>query len=571
MWDEFKFNQGEHKTNIYSIGEGEFGGKASGLIEAERILCEKIDCSRYPSIEFEVPEFYVIKTDVFDQFLQKNNLFEAAYSDLSDSEISRAFLNANLPTFVLGDLRNLVKQNHFPLAVRSSSLLEDKKFEPFAGIYLTKMLSNNNPSVDYRFNKLSDAIKLVYASTFFKQAKNYIGATANKIEDEKMAVIIQKAVGKDHGGLFYPTLSGVMRSNNFYPCGKAKPEDGVISLALGLGKSIVDGGVSWNYSPKYPRSVPPFSNPNDLMKNTQLKYWAINLDNIDKYNPFSEVEFMVQGNLNTAELHKELSHTASTYIAASDKVVMGVGSDGPRIINFQPLLMLNEYKFNNFISDILSICTEEMNQPVEIEFAMNLYKENAKFGFLQIRPMVVSNEEIEIEESELRSSENILASKNVLGNGFVNDITDIVFVIPEKFDKTITQKIAGEIDLINKKFQAENRKYLLIGFGRWGSSDPWLGIPVDWGQISNARVIVESALCQMNVDMSQGSHFFHNLTSFQTFYFSLRLHEGFKIDWDWINQQKIITELNYTKHIKLDKPLNIKVDGKTGKGIIRKW
>ncbi|MFC2134807.1 PEP/pyruvate-binding domain-containing protein [Bacteroidota bacterium] len=562
----------ESTEDFTSIGKGSLGGKASGLAFIKKIIKEQIDSEKYPSIDINIPRMMVIRTDYFDKFMKRNNLYEIAYSDASDTRIVNAFLKADLPTEIVGDLRALIEKVNTPIAVRSSSLLEDAKFEPFAGIYETKMIPNNQASPDTRQHKLFEAIKYVYASTFFKAAKDYMKATNNSIQDEKMSVIIQEVVGHKYGERYYPNFSGVARSFNYYPTGKGKPEDGVIDLALGLGKTIVEGGVSWTYCPKYPKSVPPFADPEDMLKNTQTKFWTINMGPIKNYDPTKETEYLIQPALQDAEEDKSLKYIASTYDTESERIIMGIGKKGTRVLNFSQLLILNEFKFNDLIKHLLKVCEESLNNPVEIEFAatFDYIKSRMRFGFLQVRPMVVSSEIVEISDEEMEAVDVLISSNKVLGNGNIDNLIDVVYVKPEIFDKKNTEKIAEEVEEINNKLQDEKTKYVLIGFGRWGSSDPWLGIPVGWGQISNAKVIVESTLPEINVELSQGSHFFHNLTSFQVSYISVRYDDNNKIDWDWLNKQKVINDMKFVKHIKLKSPLRIKIDGRTGRGVIKK-
>ena len=562
----------ESENNITWIGEGSFGGKAAGLLSAAKFIQQNINSCNFPDTTINIPKFVVLRTQIFDWFLERNNLHSIAYSCESDDNILLAFLQANLPVEILGDLYTLIENIHIPLAVRSSSMLEDAKYEPFAGIYATKMISNNQTSTDARFQKLTEAIKFVFASTFFKASKDYFITSLHKVEDEKMAVIIQEVVGKKFGHKFYPNFSGVARSYNFYPTGRAKPENGVVNLALGLGKTIVDGGLVWSYSPQFPNAVPPFADPTDVMQNTQTRFWAVNMNPIIEYDPTKETEYMVQNYLTEADYDDTLKHIASTYDSSSQKIIMGVGSTGPRIINFSPLLSMNEFRFNDLLKHLLKVCGESLESPVEIEFAVNIDKENSKlnFCFLQVRPMVVSDESVDLNENELYGENIIVASNKVLGNGVIEEISDIVFVKPELFDKKDTQQMATEVDLINRELVKNQKPYLLIGFGRWGSSDPWLGIPVDWGQINGAKVIVESTLFGMNVELSQGSHFFHNLTSFNVFYFSITYDGNFIIDWDWLKSQQTVVDSKFVRYVKLSNPLLIKVDGRKGIGVIKK-
>jgi len=569
-----KFFSSDNRVSF--IGTGSVGGKAQSLVLIDKILNSKeFDKKRFSQIDVNVPTLTVLRTDMFDKFMQSNDLYDIAYSDLPDDRISHAFQQAALPFEILGDLRALINEVHVPLAVRSSSMLEDAMFEPFAGIYGTKMTPNNQPEADTRFNKLIEAIKFVYSSTYFKAAKDYIKATKHSIKDEKMAVIIQEVVGVRHMDRFYPELSGVARSYNFYPMGRAKPDEGVVNLALGLGKTIVDGGISWAYSPEYPKVNPPFGSVGEMLKNTQLDFWAVNMGNPPSYNPIMETEYMVQKDLTTAETDGSLRHLASTVDSNSGRLTIGTGVKGPRALTFAPLLVFDNIPLNNLIIHLLELCEKALDAPVEIEFAMTFSKTkdgdySHRFGFLQSRPMVVSTEKIDVDIEDFESENVLVASENVLGNGIMDSINDIVFVIPEKFNSKDTQTIARELEIINKKLVSDNRFYLLMGFGRWGSSDPWLGIPVNWGQVSGARAVVEAMLENMNVDLSQGSHFFHNLTSFNVCYYSIPYYSKFKIDWVWLSKQSVEQETNFVKHVKLTSPLMIKADGRNSKGLIYK-
>jgi hypothetical protein len=560
----------ENSGGFHFIGSGEIGGKAGGLAFIKKILTEKIDASRFSSIEIYIPQMSVLRTDIFDAFLERNKLYNFPFTDERDDNIARAFLKADLPVEILGDLRSISEKIKTPLAIRSSSLLEDRKDEPFAGIYATKMISNSQPDISTRFKKLSESIKYVFASTFFKAARDYISATNYTVADEKMAVIIQKVVGETRNKRFYPSISGVARSFNYYASGRAKPEDGVVNLALGLGKTIVDGGISWTYSPKYPKISPPFANPQEQLKNTQTKFWVIDVAKTSNYNPLKETEYLMELGLKEAEYDGNIKYSASTYNSASERINIGIGIKGPRILNFAPLLVFNDFKFNTLIDTLLKVCEDALGNPVEIEFAVTFPTNSGKmqFGFLQVRPMVVSSENVDLDPDELFGENVILNSNRVMGNGIIENISDIVYVKPNIFNKKNTQKIASEIELINKKLISEKRKYVIIGFGRWGSSDPWLGIPIEWGQIAGAKVIVESTLPDMNVELSQGSHFFHNLTSFKVSYFSIHHSGDYKINWEWLENQKISNETEYLKHISTPSPIKIKVDGKKGLGVI---
>ncbi|MCG2760552.1 MAG: PEP/pyruvate-binding domain-containing protein [Candidatus Delongbacteria bacterium] len=559
-------------AQIEYIGFGEVGGKAHGLIIADEIVNKINSKGKYPSFIIDIPKFTVLRTGVFDTFMQMNDLYKTALSDANDSRIAHEFQKADLPFEILKDLRDLITKANKPLAIRSSSLLEDAKFEPFAGIYATKMLSNNQFDIDTRCRKLYEAVKLIYASAFFKAPKDYMKATKHDIKEEKMAVIIQEVIGRKHDDRFYPDISGVARSYNFYPMGRSKPEEGVVNLAVGLGKTIVDGGISWTYSPEDPTLTPPFGSVSDMLKNTQTEFWHIKMSEPEEYDPINETEFMRTNNIQKAEKDSAVSFAAST-VSDSGRVTPGIGSDGPRIINFAPILKLELLPLNDIVKDLLKNSAEKFNTPVEIEFAVTTtgegYDATGRFGFLQVRPMVVSDENVKIESHEIDDEENIVSSEFVLGNGCSEMIKDIVYVKPDVFDAKNTKKIAVEIEKFNSILTVKNRKYLLIGFGRWGSSDHWLGIPVNWSQISNVQTIVEAGLPNMNVELSQGSHFFHNMTCFGVNYFSVPAYYEYEINWNFLKKQKVISESENVVHVECKKPITIKVDGKTGRGIIK--
>jgi hypothetical protein len=568
-----KFNREffDAQEEMTYIGAGEFGGKATGLAFIHDTLAGSIDAAEFPDVTVSIPRLTVLTTEVFDTFMERNELWETALSDLHDDRIAHAFQKAEFPTEYIGDLMALIAKVHQPLAVRSSSLLEDAMYHPFAGVYATKMIPNNQPDVETRFRKLVEAVKFVWASTFFGEAKAYIARVGQKIENEKMAVIIQEVVGSRFGERFYPHFSGVARSFNFYPMGRAKPEDGVVDLALGLGKTIVDGGLCWTYSPSFPKAAPPYASARDLVDHTQNLFWSVNMGKPPAYDPIHETEYLIQPSLSNAEEDGTLTHLASTYDVGSDRLVPGMHVAGPRVLNFSPLLNYNVIPLNNLLKKLLKACETTVGAPVEIEFAVTLGMERAlpaRLGFLQVRPMVVSNETVEVGEEMMHGAKVAAASNKVLGNGVVEDVSDVVYVRPETFEARHTPQILNEIAEINQRLTAEHRPYLLIGFGRWGSSDPWLGIPVVWSQISGARVIVEATLPDMNVDLSQGSHFFHNLTSFQVCYFAVR-HDGpYHIDWDWLNAQEKVFETEHVRHVRAASPLRIAVDGRSGRGVI---
>jgi hypothetical protein len=559
------------QDRLTAIGRGSLGGKAQGLALMRDALERKLTLSFRPEIDVAIPTLTVITTEFFDLFMEQNGLWEAALSDLRDDLLAIAFQKAELPAQLVGDLRALVLQVHAPLAVRSSSLLEDAMFEPFASVYATKMIPNNQAEADIRFRKLTEAIKFVYASTFFKSSKNYILATKNKTADEKMAVIIQEVVGLRHGLRFYPHLSGVARSFNFYPLGHAKPAEGVVDLALGLGKTIVDDGIAWSYSPAYPQANPPYNTLEDLLGQSQNEFWAINMGSPPEFDPIKETEYMAKFSLAEAEEDGVLRFLASTYRAQDDKIVYGISEKGPRVVDFAPILKFNLIPFNKMLTELLKLCQDMLETMVEVEFALTLDVDKgipARFGFLQVRPMVVSEEKVDISLAELAGENVLLASESALGNGILDSIRDIVFVKPERFNVQHSEEIARQLERVNHRLATARRPYLLIGFGRWGTSDPQAGIPVNFGQISGAKVIAESALPETNLMLSQGSHFFHNITSFKVFYFSIGQDEKYGIDWDWLHRQDVVGETEFIREARLRSPLRIKVDGRTSRGVI---
>jgi hypothetical protein len=564
------FEQGflAETARLCTIGKGSIGGKAHGLAEIRKVLRSELDPAKYPGIKIDIPPLAVVCTDVFDVFMAQNDLYDVAYSDLPDDQIAHAFQKAELPFEVLGDLRKLITEMHSPLAVRSSSRLEDTKFKPFAGVYATKMIPNKEFDPDTRFRQLVEAIKFVYASTYLKTAKDYCKVVGNRIQEEKMAVILQRMVGKRYHDRFYPELSGVARSYNYYPIGPAKPEDKIVNLALGLGKVIVDGGISWPYSPAYPKVEPPFGSIKELLKGSQTMFWAVNMGRPVEYDPIRETEYLLEENLLAAEQDGVLRYLASTYNPQSGRLTPGIGNPGPRALTFAPLLVLKELPLNELINDLLRICELAYGGAVEIEFAMTLNPH--ELGFLQVRSMAVPEKEVEIMEAEFEGDEVFLASDTAFGNGVLNTIEDIVFIKPDNFELRHTRAVVAELVKFNDALLASNRPYLLIVFGRLGTADPWLGIPVKFGQISGAKVIVEATKENIKVELSQGSHFFHNIINLNIKYFTIPYSSPYQIDWEWLRQQELIDESRFVCHVRLKEPLRVIVNGQSSKGVIYK-
>ncbi|MCD4748303.1 MAG: PEP/pyruvate-binding domain-containing protein, partial [Thermoanaerobaculales bacterium] len=486
---------GKDAPPITRIGGGALGGKASGLRLIQEEIIPRLELEDFPGFDISVPRMVVLATDVFDRFMEDNRLWGVVRSAPTDDRLTHAFLRAELPLEVVGDLRALIDDMRIPLAVRSSSRLEDDLDHPFAGVYGTKMIPNNEFSADDRFRSLTRAVQFVWASTFFASARSAVAATGKAPEDEGMAVILQEVVGQRAGDRFYPCLSGVGRTYNFYPTGAAQASDGVVNLALGLGRTIVDGGRSWSFSPALPKAPPPFNSISDLLKNTQTRFWAVNMGPPALPDPLRETEFMVEAGLAEAESDDALRLLVSTYDAGSDRLDPGLGRHGPRALTFAPLVGSRLIPFNDLLRHILDVSRKVMGGDVEIEFAIRLDRQHglpAQIGFLQVRPMRVMTEEVEVAEVLLGDHRTVIASTHVLGNGVREDIQDIVFLDPDLFDQDKTFEIAAELEALNRELVEEGRPYILIGFGRWGTSDVRLGIPVTWGQISGAKVIVEA-------------------------------------------------------------------------------
>ncbi len=567
----FHRHQNTAEQRYRFIGAGEFGGKALGLAFMDELLRDRFDPREFPSIDVTIPEMVVLRSSMFRDFVEFNKLQELLDDPPSDERIGRAFQKATFPGKHVGDLMSLADTLKGPLAVRSSSRLEDAMFQPFAGVYATKMIPNNLSDTTARFHKLIEAIKFVWASTWFREARLYMEKAHVDPADEEMAVIIQVVAGSEHGDRFYPTLSGVGRSFNYYAFGRARPEQGVVDLALGLGKHIVDGGLVWTYCPSYPKLPPPVGSMQDLLKTTQTDFWSVNLGNIPTFDPLQEAEYLVKAGLDVAEEDGSLNHIASTYDAQSDRLQPGIGRDGPRVIDFGPTLQFSLFPLNKLVQRLLKLCEEEIGQEVEIEFAVELPKSSedmAKFSFLQVRPMVAFEENVTLTEADYENRDLLLSSDRALGNGIDQQLLDIIYLKPESFNAAKTPQIAQELEPINLSLLRENRPCLLIGFGRWGTSDPWLGIPVVWSQISAASSIVEVTTPEMNVDLSQGSHFFHNLSSFQVNYFAVSHDSPNTIDFEWLSRRPLVQETEYLRHVRLLKPLLVKVDGRSARGVI---
>ncbi|MGE4289077.1 MAG: PEP/pyruvate-binding domain-containing protein [Salinivirgaceae bacterium] len=555
------------------VGHGSLGGKARGLAFIDSLIKKHQILYQFENVVISIPRTMVFSTSVFDEFMEKNNLYGVALSTAEDAEILEAFNRAELPEHVIPTLHAFLDVNSTPLAVRSSSVLEDSHYQPFAGIYNTYMI----PYSDYRdqmIGLLCQAIKSVYASTFFQSSKAYMKATKNVIDEEKMGIIIQEVCGSQYGSKYYPTFSGVARSINFYPIAPEKPEDGIANIALGLGKQIVDGGKSLRFSPKYPKKVLQLSDTKIAMRDTQQFFYSLSLDVEDFKLSTDDAVNLKRLPVAEAEEDKSINHIASTYDFEDNLLRDGANYKGKKLITFANVLKYDSFPLAKILDTLLRIGAQEMNNPVEIEFAANLNVKPGEpriFNFLQIRPIVESEEDVDIDFEKENPEDWIIYSEMALGNGIVQDVYDLVYVKPQTFDAAKNPKIVPILDKLNQQFAQEDKNYVLVGPGRWGSSDPWLGIPVKWSQISQARVIIESGLKDYHIDPSQGTHFFQNLTSFRVGYFTINpfIKEGF-YDIDFLEKQPIVYEDEYIRHIRFEKYIEIKIDGKNNKGLIKK-
>ena len=571
VFDRLKFDTYSHFARI---GEGSLGGKGRGLAFLDNIIKRHPELNQYPNARVMIPKTVVLCTDYFDQFMDKNNLWGIALSDASDDEILHHFLKAQLPDALIADFFTFFDAVKSPIAVRSSSLLEDSHYQPFAGIYSTYMI----PYLDDKYEMLrmlACAIKGVYASVYYKDSKAYMTATSNVIDQEKMAVILQEVVGKTYGDKYYPTFSGVLRSLNYYPIGDETAEEGIASLALGLGKYIVDGGQTLRVSPYHPNQVLQTSEMETALRETQTRFYALDMSRVG--DDFQVDDGFNIKNLRVKEADKDgaLTGIASTFDPYDQVIRDGIYEGGRKIISFCGVLQHGVFPLPEILQMSERFGADEMRRPVEIEFACNLEngeqgKMNGNFYLLQIRPIVDSKQVLDADLDAISDEKCLLRSANSLGHGISEDVTDVVYVkTNDDFTASENPYIADEIEQINRRFLNEGRNYVLVGPGRWGSSDYWLGIPVKWPHISAARVIVEEGLKNYHVDPSQGTHFFQNLTSFGVGYFTINTYTG-----DGLFQKEVldsmpaVEETPHVRHVRFDKPLKIMMDGKKQKGVV---
>ncbi len=565
VFDRAKFDAYSHFARI---GEGSLGGKGRGLAFLDDIIKRHPDFNAHEGAVVQIPRTVVLCTDIFDQFMERNNLYPIALSDADDEEILAAFLQAQLPDEFIDDFFTFFDAVKSPIAVRSSSLLEDAHYQPFAGVYSTYMvpwLTDRNAML----GMLACAIKGVYASVFYRASKAYMTATSNVIDQEKMAVILQEVAGRDYGGRYYPNISGVLRSVNFYPVGSEKAEEGVVSLALGLGKYIVDGGQTLRFSPFHPRQVMQTSETARALRETQTHFYALDMGHTGNDFKVDDGFNILRLRVKDAERDGTLRYIASTYDACDDVIRDGIHTPGRRLVTFSGVLQHDVFPLAELLRMTMKYGAEAMRRPVEIEFACNI--DNDRTGqlyLLQIRPIVDAKLSVDEDVAAIADEVCLLRSHNALGHGVTEDLTDVVYVkTSDAFSAADNPAIAAEIARINQQYLDTERKYILVGPGRWGSSDPWLGIPVKWPHISAARVIAEVALDNYRVDPSQGTHFFQNVTSLGVGYLTVGLHDGL-FRQDWLDAMPALIETPHVRCVRFDKPLRVAIDGKRQEGAV---
>ena len=573
--------------NVFlKIGSGSLGGKARGIAFLSYIIKKNKLRDKYENMNVLIPLTFVICSDVFEDFVEENNLYDYAMSTCNEEDIAKKFLESELPPKIINDLRRLVEKIDKPLAIRSSSILEDSQTLPFAGIYNTYIIPNNDEDINVRFQQVYDCVRLVYSSVFYNSPKQYAKNADLRIEEEKMAVIIQELVGRENGSYFYPQISGVAQSYNFYPYANMQPKDGTVSLALGFGRTIAEGGRVYRYCPEYPKKPPPYSGPKEFAEKLQANFYVLDMNKQQDI-----LSSCANANQNTLTINESTCYTllpkaeaendgafkyvASTYSFEEDRIFDNVNVKGTKLITFAPVIKHSRFALNSIIRDILRLGKQAFGCDVEIEFAVNFPEDDDKpkeFYFLQVRPMVVGKESLQtaIAEDDIKNS--FVRSSHIIGNGLFENIYDIIYVDPDKFNLKDTPEIALEIEELNKILYKENRKCILMGFGRLGTFDRWLGIPLTWAQMSQARVVIEHESETLQAEPSLGSHFYHNLTSLNMGYFHIeyKYNSNEYINWDKLKKEKIYRQTEHVKLIRSDKPFIVKIDGSTSSGIIYK-
>lgn len=554
------------------MGNGSLGGKGRGLAFMNSMLQKYRLYNKYEGIKVTLPRTVVVATDYFDEFIRDNGLQYVINADIADEEILSEFVSSRLPEALVEELRVYIRHATKPLAIRSSSKLEDSHYQPFAGIYSTYMIPLTD-NEDQTLRLLGKAIKSVYASVYFASSRAYIQASDNLLGEEKMGIVIQEVCGSEDNGYFFPTLSGVARSLNFYPIGDEKPQDGIVNLAFGLGKLVVEGGLTLRFSPRYPKNILQLSTTELALRDTQREMYALNLKPEEFKTSIDDAVNLTRFEINKAKHFRNMRYVASTWDMQNQRITDSTFEDGRKIITFSQILKYDTIPLAEIVCDLLRIGQEEMRCPVELEFAVDMdvpYGVDRTFSFLQIRPIVDSQDNRSLDWDEVPTDDALIYAENALGLGATEGVCDVVYIRNEAFDTAHTQEIAAEINALNNKMRAEKRPYVLVGPGRWGSSDPWLGIPVKWPSISEAKVIVECGLENFRVEPSQGTHFFQNLTSFGVGYLTINPFMGDgRFDAARLDRMEALYESTFVRHVRFPAPLYIYIDGRKNKGIVR--
>lgn len=569
-----RFDKNSYSNYIWfaRLGEGSLGGKARGIAFVNNMLQKYNLLEKYEGVKIMIPRTVVIATDYFDEFIKINGLQYVINSDISDEEILSEFVSSRLPESLVTDLRVYIANSYGPLAVRSSSKLEDSHYQPFAGIYSTYMIPHTRNS-DQMLRLLGKAIKSVYASIYFSSSRAYIQATSNLISEEKMAVVLQDVVGTEDSGFFFPTISGVARSVNYYPIGSELPEEGIVNMAFGLGKIVVEGGKTLRFSPKHPKHVLQLSTPQLALRDTQNEMYALDLKPEEFKTSVDDSVNLKKFDVNQIKHFRNMNFVASTWDMQSSRLVDSNLEEGRKVITFSHILKYDTMPLAEMLCDLLQICHKEMHSAVEIEFAVNMdvpKGEDKIFSLLQIRPITNNNDNKSLEWDSIDINDSLIYAESALGMGSIDGIEDIIYVKEESFDSAHTLEIAEEINRLNQQLRDQKRHFVLIGPGRWGSSDPWLGIPIKWPNISEAKVIVECGLKNFRVEPSQGTHFFQNLTSFGVGYLTINpyMKDGL-FNSEKLDSMDALHESKYLRHVRFQNPLFIYIDGRKNRGIIR--
>ncbi len=568
----FEADDFDPDTDFLKIGKGSLGGKGRGLAFISTLLRRNSDIhSRFDQVNLLVPKSLVITTEGFDTFIEKNDLKVLSKSDIPDKKILELFQKAHFPEEIARDLRAYLAQVYYPLAIRSSGLLEDAQFRAYACLYSTYLIPNDHADLETRLKHLIAAIKGVYASTYFRGAKGFAKRVGHRTEDEKMAVIIQQLIGQAYGNYFYPAISGIAQSHNYYPYSHMKPEDGIVSMALGLGKMVTEGEKILRFCPKYPQLLPQRSTVDDILDNAQNLFYVMKMGEFNADVDVDEEATLEKRELSDAVEETPVKLLASTYMPGEHRIRDTVQLSGYPVLTFAQVLKYQKFPLADLLAAVLEAGHQGMGCPVEIEFSVNLASDKAaktEFALLQIRPMTARTEHLRVDIRAEEIARAFCYSANALGNAVKTDIADILFVKPDDFDPGRTVEIAREIGEVNTQLVSEDRKYLLIGPGRWGSADRWLGVPVSWADICGVGAMVETTFTKLRADPSQGSHFFHNITTFGINYISISEHGEDFLNWEWLTSRPAATETSYLAHIHLDKPFTLKVDGRQSRCVM---